>query len=150
MYNSFTIYTYFLKLLAGKNIRQPFKVYTDLDLLLHFKITGLDLDLYNFFWKQQKWISLLNSADSNCLGNSWINVNVQDLSRCHIFIFRMEWHKSNSNTQLNSDLAKISKWAFQWKMSLNPDPNKQAIEVCFSNMTKEITLLCILTLQTSR
>ena len=54
MYNSFTIYTYFLKLLAGKNIRQPFKVYTDLDLLLHFKITGLDLDLYNFFWKQQK------------------------------------------------------------------------------------------------
>ena len=37
------------------------------------------------------------------------------------------------NSQLNSDLAKISKWAFQWKMSFNPDPNKQAIEVCFSN-----------------
>ena len=41
--------------------------------------------------------------------------------------------KNNSNSQLNSDLAKISKWAFQWKMSFNPDPNKQAIEVCFSN-----------------
>ena len=41
--------------------------------------------------------------------------------------------KNNSNSQLNSDLAKISKWAFQWKMSFNPDPNKQAIEVCVSN-----------------
>ena len=40
---------------------------------------------------------------------------------------------SNSNTQLNSYLAKISKWAFQWKASLNSDPNKQAIKVCFSN-----------------
>ena len=41
--------------------------------------------------------------------------------------------KSNSNTKLNSDIAKISKLAFQWKMSFNPNPNKQAIEVCFSN-----------------
>ena len=41
--------------------------------------------------------------------------------------------KNNSNSQLNSNLAKISKWAFQQKMSLNPDPNKQAIEVRFSN-----------------
>ena len=26
----------------------------------------------------------------------------------------------------------MSKWAFQWKMLFNPDPIKQAIEVCFS------------------
>ena len=41
--------------------------------------------------------------------------------------------RSNSNTQLNSDLAKICKWAFQWNMSFNLDPKKQAIGVCFSN-----------------
>ena len=41
--------------------------------------------------------------------------------------------ENNSNSQLNSDLAKISKWAFQWKSSFNPDPNKQATEVYFSN-----------------
>ena len=41
--------------------------------------------------------------------------------------------KSNSNIEFNSDFAKISNWAFQWEMSFNPDPNKQAIEVCFSN-----------------
>ena len=41
--------------------------------------------------------------------------------------------KNNPNFQLNSDLAKISKWVFQWKMSFKPDANKQATEVCFSN-----------------
>ena len=41
--------------------------------------------------------------------------------------------KGNSNFQLNSDLAKINKWAFQLKMSFNPDPYKQAIEVLFCN-----------------
>ena len=41
--------------------------------------------------------------------------------------------KSNSNTQLKSDLEKISKCAFQWKMPFNPDPNKQAIGVSFSH-----------------
>ena len=57
---------------------------------------------------------------------------------CKIFedgtsLFSKVIDKSKSNSQLNSDLAKISKWAFQWKISFNPDPNKQAIEVCFSN-----------------
>ena len=30
-----------------------------------------------------------------------------------------------TTTDLNSDLSKISHWAFQWKMNFNPDPNKQ-------------------------
>ena len=36
-----------------------------------------------------------------------------------------------SDTQLINDLNKISKWVFQWKMLFNPDPSKQAIEICF-------------------
>ena len=40
--------------------------------------------------------------------------------------------KNDSNSKLNFDLATISKWAFQKKMSFNPYPNKQAIEVRFS------------------
>ena len=38
--------------------------------------------------------------------------------------------------ELNFDLEKTSKWAFQWKMQFNPDPNKQANEVIFSRKTK--------------
>ena len=37
-----------------------------------------------------------------------------------------------SAKNLNDDLKKIKKWEFQWKMSFNPDPNKQAQEVIFS------------------
>ena len=37
-----------------------------------------------------------------------------------------------STDQLNSDIEKISNWVHQWKMSVNPDPKKEAQEVIFS------------------
>ena len=37
-----------------------------------------------------------------------------------------------SNIDLNNDLKKIGEWAFQWKMSFNPDLTKQAQELIFS------------------
>ena len=41
-----------------------------------------------------------------------------------------------SSNLLNFDLRMIENWAFQWKMSFNPDPSiKQAIEVIFSKKT---------------
>ena len=49
-------------------------------------------------------------------------------------------HGSNTSAlELNSDLAKINRWAFQWKMSFNPDPKKQAQEVIFSQKSKAIS-----------
>ena len=42
------------------------------------------------------------------------------------------------NSELNSDLSRIKQWAFQWKMSFNPDPNKQAQEVIFSRKLKKV------------
>ena len=47
-------------------------------------------------------------------------------------IFPTVKNVSLSREQLNSDLEKISNWAHQWKMSLNPDPKPQAEEVVFS------------------
>ena len=38
---------------------------------------------------------------------------------------------------LSDDLNKISDWASQWKMKLNPDITKQAIEVVFSSKYKK-------------
>ena len=37
-----------------------------------------------------------------------------------------------SLTLLNSDLRLIMKWAVQRKMSFNPDPSKQAVDIIFS------------------
>ena len=44
-----------------------------------------------------------------------------------------------SACELNHDLKLISQWAYQWKMSFNPDPTKQAVQVLFSRKTKNIT-----------
>ena len=47
-------------------------------------------------------------------------------------IFSTVKNNNLSTDQLNSDLEKIFNWAHQWKMSFNPDPQKQAQEVIFS------------------
>ena len=39
---------------------------------------------------------------------------------------------NKSATELNTDSEKISQRAYQWKMQLFPDPNKQANELIFS------------------
>ena len=52
-------------------------------------------------------------------------------------LFSVVHDKNTSAKELNNDLRKISNWAYQWKMSFNPDPLKQAQEVIFScKMTK--------------
>ena len=48
-------------------------------------------------------------------------------------------HDVNASArELNDDQKKINKWAFQWKMSFNPDPSKQAQEVIFNRKIKEL------------
>ena len=47
-------------------------------------------------------------------------------------LFSVVKNVNASNIDLNNDLKKIGEWAFQWKMSFNPDPNKQAQELIFS------------------
>ena len=47
----------------------------------------------------------------------------------------------DSNTaanDLNHDLDLISQWAHTWRMSFNPDPLKQAVELTFSRKKNEI------------
>ena len=49
-------------------------------------------------------------------------------------------HDSNTSAlEMNSDLAKINRWAFQWKISFNPDLKKQAQEVMFSRKSIAIS-----------
>ena len=47
-------------------------------------------------------------------------------------IFSLIVDQLRCSIELNSDMLKISEWAHQWKMSFNPDPSKQAVEVYFS------------------
>ena len=45
---------------------------------------------------------------------------------------------NTSAIELNSDLKKINDWAFQWKMTFNPDRSKQAQEIIFSRKLKKV------------
>ena len=54
-------------------------------------------------------------------------------------LFSIAQNVNTSESHSNSDLSKISNWAFQWKMSFNPDPSKKAREVSFS---REIQKTC--------
>ena len=40
--------------------------------------------------------------------------------------------------ELNNDMQKLSEWAYKWKMSFNPDLNKEAQEVIFSRKFKKV------------
>ena len=46
-------------------------------------------------------------------------------------LFSVIRNKYLSAQNLNGHLNKINHWAFQWKMTFNPDPSKQAQEVIF-------------------
>ena len=54
-------------------------------------------------------------------------------------LFSVTHDITTSANELNNDLKKISDWAFQWKMSFNPDPSKQAQEVIFSRKLKNVS-----------
>ena len=47
-------------------------------------------------------------------------------------LFSIVYDPILSAYELNHDLQLINDWAYQWKMSFNPEPNKQAVEILFS------------------
>ena len=51
-------------------------------------------------------------------------------------LFTIVKDKNESANEINNDLLQISKWAYNWKMLFNPDPNKPAQEVLFSRKSK--------------
>ena len=54
------------------------------------------------------------------------------------FLFSVVHVVTISSSELNSNLAKISEWAFEWKMTFNPDQSKPAQEVIFSRKLKTV------------
>ena len=53
-------------------------------------------------------------------------------------LFNVAHDINTSASELKNDLKKISNWAFQWKMSVNPEPSKQAQKVIFSRKLKKV------------
>ena len=90
------------------------------------------------------WKNILAGVpQGSVLGPLLFLIYINDLlneieSICKIFaddasLFSKVKDETFSDTQLNNDLNKISKWDFQWKILFNPDPSKQVLEICFSH-----------------
>ena len=80
----------------------------------------------------------------------YINDLPQDL-RCNVKLFADDTSLFStitspaiSSSNLNEDLVKITRWAYQWKMSFNPDITKQAQEIIFSRKLIQVIQAYIL------
>ena len=73
------------------------------------------------------------------------NVNAAVGLKCNVKLYADDTSLftvvEDSNTaanDMNHDLDLISQWAYAWRMSFNPDPQKQAVELTFSRKKTEI------------
>ena len=127
-------------------------------LLFKLKQNGVDgksLELLESYLSNRKQRVVINGAESNwgpikagvpqgsVLGPLLFLIYINDLeegiaSSVKFFaddtsIFSIVRDPIVSAEVLNRDLDQISRWAYQWKMSFNPDPTKPAEEVLFSH-----------------
>ena len=82
----------------------------------------------------KEWFSMVNAQ----IGLVYINDLPEGLTtNAKLFaddtsLFSVVHDSTLSSVSLNNDLLKISQWAYQWKMTFNPDLSKQSQEVVFS------------------
>ena len=117
-------------------------------------VSGEFLSLIQSFLKDRKQRTVLNGQSSSrgdisagvpqgsILGPLFFLVYINDLTadlKCNVKLFADDTSLftvvKDSNTaanDMNHDLESISQWAYDWKMSFNPDPQKQAVELVFS------------------
>ena len=125
-------------------------------------ITGNSLNLIESFLSNRFQRVVLNGQSSSwtpvyagvpqgsILGPLFFLIYINDLSKdisstVKLFaddtsIFSVVDDVNVSVMQLNNDLLKISKWAYQWKMSYHPDVSKQAQEVGLDDSAHSIKL----------
>ena len=128
--------------------------------LMRCGVSGELLSLIQSYLKDRKQRTVLNGQSSSwgdisagvpqgsTLGPLfflvYINDPIADL-KCNVKLFADDTSLltvvEDSNTaanDMNHDLELISQWAYDWKMSFNPDPQKQAVELAFSKKKIEI------------
>ena len=129
--------------------------------LKSFGISGNLLNLIKHYLTDRSQRVLLNGQCSNwqpilvgvpqgsILGPSFFLIYINNVpgglkSNVKLFaddtsFFSIVKSKEESTSNLTNDLDMISKWAYNWKVSFNPDPNKPTQEVLFSRKNSNIT-----------
>ena len=124
-------------------------------------VSGQLLSLIRSFLKDRKQRAVLNGKSSvwgdipagvpqgSILGPLFFLVYINDLTenlKCNVKLFADDTSLftvvQNPNTaanDMNHDLEAIKQWAQHWRMSFNPDPQKQAVEIIFSRKETKLT-----------
>ena len=122
-------------------------------------VSGQLLSLIKDFLKNRKQRTVLNGQSSSwgdvsagvpqgsILGPLFFLVYINDLTadlRCNVklfaddtSLFTIVQDSDTAASDMNHDMELISKWAHDWRMSFNPDPQKQAVELIFSKKKTE-------------
>ena len=58
-------------------------------------------------------------------------------------LFTVVHDPNAASEKINNDLALVSQWAHDWRMSFNPDPQKQAVELPFSKKRLAVYTPCL-------
>ena len=123
-------------------------------------VSGQLLSLIKSFLKDRKQRTVLNGHCSNwgdilagvpqgsILGPLFFLVYINDLTadlKCNVklfaddtSLFTVAREANEAAEHMNHDLQLITQWANDWRMSFNPDPQKQAVELLFSRKRNEI------------
>ena len=123
-------------------------------------VSGDLLLLIQSFLKDRRQRTVLNGQNSlwgdvsagvpqgSILGPLFFLVYINDLAvdvKCSVKLFADDASLftivediNSAAIDINHDLEIINKWAFDWKMSFNPDPRKQAVELKFSMKRVEV------------
>ena len=117
-------------------------------------VSGQLLSLIQNFLKNRKQRTVLNGQASNwgdilagvpqgsILGPLFFLVYINDLTenlKCNVklfaddtSIFTVVQDSNTAASDMNHDRELVRKWANDWRMSFNPDPTKQTVELIFS------------------
>ena len=123
-------------------------------------VSGQLLVLIQSFLKDRKQRTVLNGKNSNwgdisagvpqgsILGPLFFLVYINDLSadlKCNVKLFADDTSlftvvedPNTAASDMNHDLDRIKQWAYDWRMSFNPDPLKQAVEIRFTRRKSDI------------
>ena len=123
-------------------------------------VSGQLLSLIKSFLGDRKQRTVLNGQCSNwgdilagvpkgsILGPLFFLVYINDLTadlKCNVklfaddtSLFTIARETNEAAEHMNHDLQLITQWANDWRMSFNPDPQKQAVELLFSKKRNEI------------
>ena len=89
-----------------------------------------------FFWKEKQNFYIIPPGITCLKSTNELSPNPR-LFADDTFLFSVVRDTNLSANALNNDLLKINNWTYQWEISFNPGPSKQAQEVIFSRKIKK-------------